>query len=190
MLTTATSFLAYRGTVFSIIIVPAILLIGFLLYCVIRFIRGHIAGVRAGKIKKFNRVFIILCAMGGFLDFLIIGLISGWDFRPSDILLYLILLIIPGIATQCIYFIPYIIANKKSHPQETAIFILNLFAGWTIIAWIIALVWAHTEPKHNSGITQAPVSDADELMKYKELLDSGVISQEEFNIKKKQILEE
>ena len=32
------------------------------------------------------------------------------------------------------------------------------------------------------------ISDADELKKYKELLDSGIITQEEFDIKKKQIL--
>ena len=31
-------------------------------------------------------------------------------------------------------------------------------------------------------------SSADELKKYKELLDSGIISQEEFDVKKKQLL--
>ena len=35
---------------------------------------------------------------------------------------------------------------------------------------------------------EAPVSNADELKKYKELLDSGVITQEEFDAKKKQLL--
>lgn len=34
----------------------------------------------------------------------------------------------------------------------------------------------------------APVSAADELKKFKELLDSGVITQEEFDAKKKQLL--
>jgi len=33
-----------------------------------------------------------------------------------------------------------------------------------------------------------PISHADELKKYKELLDSGIISQEEFDAKKKQLL--
>lgn len=37
--------------------------------------------------------------------------------------------------------------------------------------------------------TQVEVSDADELKKYKDLLDSGVITQEEFNEKKKQLLD-
>ncbi len=35
---------------------------------------------------------------------------------------------------------------------------------------------------------EAPQSNADELKKYKELLDSGVITQEEFDAKKKQLL--
>ena len=37
-------------------------------------------------------------------------------------------------------------------------------------------------------IQEASQSDADELKKYKDLLDSGVISQEEFDAKKKQLL--
>jgi len=39
----------------------------------------------------------------------------------------------------------------------------------------------------NSNTVQAP-SSAEELIKFKELLDSGVISQEEFDAKKKQLL--
>lgn len=34
----------------------------------------------------------------------------------------------------------------------------------------------------------APVSGADEILKYKQLLDMGIITQEEFTAKKKQIL--
>lgn len=41
--------------------------------------------------------------------------------------------------------------------------------------------------KQKSGQTAA-VSAADELKKFKELLDSGVITQEEFDAKKKQLL--
>ena len=178
-----------RGSIFSTTIIPFILLIGLLCYLLIRLVKCHLADVHSGKSRKLNRVFWILCALGGVIDFLIIGFIIDWDFRPSEVFLYLILLIIPGIFTQCLYFIPYLIANKKGHPQETAIFILNLFAGWTIFAWIIALVWAFIKPKPVSYIQQAPTSSANELLKYKELLDSGAISQEEFDAKKKQILD-
>ena len=37
-------------------------------------------------------------------------------------------------------------------------------------------------------VTQQSQSSADELMKYKELLDNGIITQEEFDAKKKQLL--
>lgn len=40
----------------------------------------------------------------------------------------------------------------------------------------------------NTAPVVAPISNADELKKYKELLDMGVITQEEFDAKKKQIL--
>lgn len=39
-----------------------------------------------------------------------------------------------------------------------------------------------------SGQPAAQTSDADELIKFKELLDAGVITEEEFEVKKKQIL--
>ncbi|HEY5039103.1 MAG TPA: superinfection immunity protein [bacterium] len=40
------------------------------------------------------------------------------------------------------YFIPSIAAMKKTN--FLAIFMLNLFLGWTFIGWVIALVWACT----------------------------------------------
>jgi Superinfection immunity protein/zinc-ribbon domain len=39
-----------------------------------------------------------------------------------------------------LYFLPAFLARNK--PNFTAILLLNLFAGWTFIGWIIALVWA------------------------------------------------
>jgi hypothetical protein len=41
-----------------------------------------------------------------------------------------------------IYFAPAIIASMRRHRQILAIFVLNLVAGWTLIGWIAALVWA------------------------------------------------
>lgn len=51
------------------------------------------------------------------------------------------------------------------------------------------LIERQTKPTAATAIKQeAPKSDADELKKYKELLDSGIITQEEFDAKKKQLL--
>lgn len=84
-----------------------------------------------------------------------------------------------------LYFLPYRIAHKSNHKQVRAIYILNIFAGWTVIAWIIALIWAHTVPSESIHIHSTPnQSNADEIRKYKELYDSGVISLEEFEAKR------
>lgn len=46
-----------------------------------------------------------------------------------------------------LYFVPALAATNHQHPNRQAIFILNLFAGWTIIGWIAALVWAFARPQ-------------------------------------------
>ena len=40
------------------------------------------------------------------------------------------------------YFLPSIIAFARSKRDLLAIFLLNLFLGWSVIGWIVALVWA------------------------------------------------
>ncbi len=40
------------------------------------------------------------------------------------------------------YFLPSIIAAARGKRDLTAIFLLNLFLGWSVIGWIVALVWA------------------------------------------------
>lgn len=44
-----------------------------------------------------------------------------------------------------IYFLPTTIADNKRHKNTAAILVVNLFFGYTIIGWVIALVWALTE---------------------------------------------
>jgi hypothetical protein len=40
------------------------------------------------------------------------------------------------------YFLPTIIAAIRSKRDTLAIFLLNLFLGWSVIGWIVALIWA------------------------------------------------
>ena len=56
------------------------------------------------------------------------GVASGMDFT----------IFVVGILA--IYFIPTIVAWGK--PQVRSVFLLNLFLGWSLIGWIIALLWA------------------------------------------------
>lgn len=52
-----------------------------------------------------------------------------------------ILLIIIVIA---LYLLPSIIAAYQKKKNGAAIFILNLLLGWTLIGWVVAIVWAFT----------------------------------------------
>lgn len=48
-------------------------------------------------------------------------------------------LLVVGTLGLFIYFIPAIVGRHKKNAG--AIFILNLFVGWTFVGWVIALVW-------------------------------------------------
>ena len=43
-----------------------------------------------------------------------------------------------------LYFLPAIIAALREHNNAGAILVLNLFLGWTVLGWVLALVWACT----------------------------------------------
>lgn len=43
-----------------------------------------------------------------------------------------------------LYFLPGIVAGRRDHTNANAIFALNLLLGWTLLGWVIALVWSLT----------------------------------------------
>lgn len=50
------------------------------------------------------------------------------------------------------YFIPSIIAVIRKKDNQIAIFALNLFLGWSVIGWVVALVWAVAKDKQPQTI--------------------------------------
>lgn len=42
------------------------------------------------------------------------------------------------------YFLPAIIALVRGHHNGFAIFLTTLLLGWTVIGWIVALIWSTT----------------------------------------------
>jgi hypothetical protein len=46
-----------------------------------------------------------------------------------------------------LYFLPTVIAASRGHKNAAAILVLNLLLGWTVLGWIIALVWSFTSSK-------------------------------------------
>ena len=41
-----------------------------------------------------------------------------------------------------VYFLPTIIALMRRKRNGCAIALLNLFLGWSVIGWVVALVWS------------------------------------------------
>lgn len=126
-----------------------------------------------------------------------------------------------------LYFLPTVIAWFRRKSNTAAIFVLNLFLGWTFVGWIVSLVWAVTKDNKqqpiivNTNVSNDrtvspivplhPIQDNNILpmkefpllsndttlthedkIKYlkelKELLESGVLTQAEFDRQKIEIL--
>lgn len=68
-----------------------------------------------------------------------------------------------------LYFLPSLIAGLRSHNNLNSVFALNLLLGWTVLGWVVALVWslANGAPRPQEKKqpaeehTQQPVIDVD-----------------------------
>lgn len=61
-----------------------------------------------------------------------------------------------------LYFLPTLISRRKRN--ATAIFWLNLLAGWTFIGWIAALIWANHERHPRCGRGSAAADTASTVL--------------------------
>ena len=101
-----------------------------------------------------------------------------------------------------LYFLPSLIALIRKHRNQDAIAILNLFLGWTFIGWIAALIWAFTADVKPSipfksdeakpffpenALVATPLGSLEQL---KQMKDKGLITHEEYEAKKKSILDD
>ncbi len=59
------------------------------------------------------------------------------------------LLVIVVIVGILVYFLPSLVAWQAHKRNMAAIFVLNLLAGWTVVGWVIALVWSFTVDRRN-----------------------------------------
>lgn len=63
------------------------------------------------------------------------------------------------------YFLPTLIAGFRNHNNLNSIVVINLFLGWTILGWIVALVWSvansPVQPSNSAPIppTESPTSE-------------------------------
>jgi len=59
-----------------------------------------------------------------------------------------------------LYFLPSIVAGVRRHHNLFGVVLLNLFAGWTMIGWIAAMIWAWAAPGDRTPHAAAVLSPA------------------------------
>ncbi len=131
-----------------------------------------------------------------------------------------------------IYFLPTLVALLFGSNRKGAVFVMNLFLGWTLIGWVLAFIWAVSPKQEHKNviinnhvstdrtinpIIAQPSNDSfqqlsntkslltqqeqiemttikshqdkiSHLQQLKQLLDAGILTQEEFDQQKTQIL--
>lgn len=134
------------------------------------------------------------------------------------------------IVSLIVYFFPFLLSIITRN-RTAAVFVMNLFLGWTFIGWILALIWSispnrnqqsiivnnlvetdrnipdnNSKPNRNNqqitdnlslGLKKEQIEEASlklhqekikKLTQLKILLDKGVLTQEEFDLQKIEIL--
>lgn len=102
---------------------------------------------------------------------LLLALFFSWSFEN-------VLILFIGIYALVFAFIGASIGIKKG---------INSGFWWGYFLGIIGIIIICLLPDENQNIKNIDI--ADQIKKYKELLDSGAITQEEFEVKKKQLLD-
>jgi Superinfection immunity protein len=75
----------------------------------------------------------------------------SWHWSSSSPVLSFLVMVLLSAA----YFIPSVVAFLRAHRSKVAILTLNILLGWSVIGWIVALVWALAWPGHDLvGSTQ------------------------------------
>ncbi len=100
----------------------------------------------------------------------------------------LIMIIILGILFPY-YMYPWKIAQNNKHKQQNAIGIITYLFGTTVIIWIGMLVWANSETEKNSNSSSYVNSTTDKIKELNSMKEAGLISDEEFEAKRKELID-
>jgi hypothetical protein len=84
-----------------------------------------------------------------------------------------------------LYVLPTILASTRKHPHLFWIGVINLVGGLFLgLGWIAALVWTLMEPAQ-----RAPADVSGEIERLHKLVKDGALTQEEFDSRKKMLLQ-
>lgn len=58
---------------------------------------------------------------------------------------------ITAVVMIVIYFVPLMVAVRRDMQKVAGVAVLNILLGWTLIGWVIALVWAVSGERRRSA---------------------------------------
>ena len=97
------------------------------------------------------------------------------------------------LVTVLLYFMPTLNARSRAHPSLPSIFLVNLLLGWTLIGWLVAIMWSTSGPDSSRRvreITQQPGLDKYQTLDLLgSLKERGLITDEEFQREKHKVLQ-
>lgn len=130
-----------------------------------------------GDIAEFARVVVTLVTVP--------GIVFIWLNRPKYSAAF-------GAPLLLVMLISLFFDREEYHAHDTY-YILWIFAIALAVFLVLSILSTEYGPRQLQTVKiiqpiSGKESSADEIMKFKELLDSGVITQEEFDAKKKEIL--
>jgi len=67
-------------------------------------------------------------------------------------------LVVLVLLVVALYLLPSLIATSRHKRNAGAIFLLNLFLGWTVLGWVIALIWAALHEERRAEAEKFTVS--------------------------------
>jgi len=95
------------------------------------------------------------------------------------------------IAALLLYLFPGFVSYFRRHEASMVIILVNIFLGWTLIVWLLCLVWAYSGPDNSQPVKKSkPIQNnlSDEITKLSELKQKGLITEDEFQQGKEKLL--
>ena len=65
------------------------------------------------------------------------------------------------IVAPALYFLPTYEAVSNDNPNITSIALINILLGWTLLGWVVALVWAINKP--TPALAETPLAPAQDF---------------------------
>lgn len=151
--------------------------------------------VKAVSFSDFKKKFLWGILLGICLSSWISMLCSSYIDNRINGIVFGILMIVGGLSLFTVavlfYLVPTIIAVKRQHLQKVPIILVNILLGWSLIGWVVALVWAcmQNKPKVIHMYNESISTDLGEKLKsLGKLRKDGLITDEEYESKKSELL--